>query len=221
MNKQSLLSECLGSFLLSATVVGSGIMASSLANGNGGIALLGNSLATGAILFVLVKTLGPVSGAHLNPAVTAAFLLERSLPIREGIGYIVAQITGCVLGVFFAHLMYDQTILQTSNTSRSGVGQFVSEIAATFTLVFAIVATLRIKPNAIAAVVALVITAGYWWTASTSSANPAISIARAFTDTFAGISPVDVPAFILAQFLGATLAVMVSRSLFSAAPHQS
>ena len=204
---RKLFAEWLGSLLLTATVVGSGILAFDLAGGNDGVALLGNTLATGAILFVLVATLGPVSGAHFNPAVTFAFYLRREIGLGLGLAFIGLQIVGCIMGAWLAHLMFELPIIQIAETDRAGLGKMVSEVAATFALVFAIFGAIRFRPDLVPAAVGLVITAGYWWTASTSFANPAISIARALSDTFAGIRPIDVPGFIIAQFIGAALAV--------------
>lgn len=214
MAARKLFAEWLGSFLLTATVVGSGILASNLAVGNDAIALLGNTAATAAILFVLVTTLGPVSGAHFNPAVTLAFFLKREIGAGLGLVYIVIQIAGCIMGAWLAHVMFEQPVLQTATTDRSGLAKIVSESAATFALVFAILGTLRWRPEAVPAAVATVIAAGYWWTASTSFANPAITIARSISDTFAGVRPGDVPGFVLGQSVGAMLAVGAAIFLF-------
>jgi len=211
---RKLFAEWLGSLMLTATVIGSGILASGLADGNDAVALLGNTAATGAILFVLVTTLGPVSGAHFNPAVTLAFVLRREIGPGFALAFVGVQIVGCVIGAWLAHVMFELPVMQVANTDRSGMAKIISEGAATFALVFAILGTLRWRPEAVSAAVALVITAGYWWTASTSFANPAITIARALSDTFAGIQLVDVPGFISAQFLGAILAVGACGFLF-------
>jgi glycerol uptake facilitator-like aquaporin len=211
----------LGTGMLVATVVGSGIMAERLADGNMAVALLGNTIATGAILFVLITMLGPVSGAHLNPAVTMVFALRRELPVKLAGPYVAAQILGGVLGTFAANLMFELPIVELSMTERAGPAQWFSEFVATFALVFTILGTLRARPEAVPIAVALVITAGYWFTASTSFANPAVTIARALSDTFAGIAPVDVPAFILAQLLGAAAAFLIAGRVFGWNPANS
>lgn len=210
-----LLAELVGAVLLAGVVVGSGILAVQLSDGNDAIALLGNTTATGAILWVLVAILGPVSGAHLNPAVTLSFYLRKDIGTRRALMYVIVQVAGCVLGAWLAHLMFDLPVLQLSSTERSGGAMMLSEAVATFTLVFAIFGAIRYAPNAIPAAVALAITAGYWWTASTSFANPAISIARSLSDTFAGVRPTDVPGFVLAQLAGAVVATFVSLVVFS------
>jgi len=215
---RKLLAEWLGSLLLAATVIGSGILASELAGGNDAVALLGNTAATGAILFVLVQTLGPVSGAHFNPAVTLAFLLRREIGPALSLAYLAVQLAGCVAGAWLAHVMFEQPVLQLATTDRSGLAKIVSEGAATFALMFAILGTLRWRPEAVPAAVALVITAGYWWTASTSFANPAITVARALSDTFAGVRLADVPGFVAGQCAGAVLAVAAAWALFRAGP---
>ncbi|MEL7545140.1 MAG: aquaporin [Pseudomonadota bacterium] len=211
---REVFAEGLGALLLSAVVIGSGILGVMVSGGNDGVALLGNTAATAAILFVLVTTLGPVSGAHFNPAVTLAFFLRQEISTVKAGLFIVAQILGCVLGAVLAHLMFEQPLLQSATTDRSGLPKIIAEAAATFALVFAILGTLKWRPEAVPAAVALVIAAGYWWTASTSFANPAISIARALSDTFAGIRAVDVPGFIVGQCIGAGLAVAASAILF-------
>ena len=211
---QKLFAEWLGSFLLTATVVGSGILASDLSSGNIAVALLGNTAATAAILFVLVTTLGPVSGAHFNPAVTLAFAMRREIGVGLAVVYVLVQLAGCVIGAWFAHFMFELPVFQVAVTDRSGLPKMAAEGAATFALVFAILGTLRWRPEAVPAAVALVIAAGYWWTASTSFANPAITVARAVSDTFAGVRPADVPGFVLGQCLGAILAVGAAAMLF-------
>ncbi|MEM7407516.1 MAG: MIP/aquaporin family protein [Pseudomonadota bacterium] len=205
--------ELLGTALLLATVVGSGIMADGLAAGNTAIALLGNTIATGAILFVLITMLGPISGAHFNPAVTLVFTLKRELSAFDGVIYVVVQIAGGLLGVLAAHLMFELDPLQVSLKGRSGLAQMFSECVATFGLVFTILATLKARRDAVAMAVALYITAAYWFTASTSFANPAVTIARSWSDTFAGIAPADAPGFIAAQVVGALLALALGRWL--------
>ena len=211
--ERRLLAEALGTAFLLATVIGSGIMGESLAGGNVALALLGNTLATGAILFVLITMLGPVSGAHFNPAVTAVFVARGSLPVAEGVAYVAVQLVGAVIGVFIAHAMFDLPILQLSEKVRSGWAQGLSEWVATFGLVATILLTLRSKPEAVATSVGLYITAAYWFTASTSFANPAVTLARAVSNTFAGIRLDDVPMFVIAQLIGAFCAVGMVRLL--------
>ena len=208
-----LSAEALGSLMLTGVVIGSGILASRLSAGNDGVALLGNTAATGAILFVLITALGPISGAHFNPAVTLVMVVRRALSPLEAMGYVAVQIAGCVLGAWLAHAMFDLPLLQASTHARSGPAQMLSEGVATFALLFAILFVSRWKAEAVPTAVALVITAGYWWTASTSFANPAISIARAMSDTFAGVRPADVPGFIVGQIAGALAAWLVSLAL--------
>jgi glycerol uptake facilitator-like aquaporin len=209
-----LASELLGALILAGTVIGSGILASRLADGNDAVALLGNTLATAAILFVLVTSLGPVSGAHFNPAVSVVALLRRELTMPVLIAYVFAQVAGCILGAWLAHAMFDMPLVQISTTNRSGLPMMLSEAVAAFALVFAILAVSATRPQAVPAAVALVIAAGYWWTASTSFANPAITIARALSDTFAGVRPADAPGFIAAQIAGALAALGVCTALF-------
>ena len=201
-----LAAETLGTLLLLATVVGSGVMGENLAAGNDALALIGNTLATGAILVVLITMFGPLSGAHFNPAVTLAFLLRREIGARRAAAYVLAQLVGALAGVALAHAMFELELVQFSRQARTGAGQWLAEGVATFGLVGAILATLRARPGAVAAVVGLYISAGYWFTASTSFANPAVTVARAFTDTFSGIAPADAPAFIGAQLAGAVAA---------------
>jgi glycerol uptake facilitator-like aquaporin len=215
---QRLAAEALGSFFLFATVVGSGIMAQQLSGGNDAMALLGNTLATGAMLFVLITMLGPVSGAHFNPAVSLVMAIRRDLGWRDLAAFVLVQIIAGMLGVWSAHVMFDLPILQFSSHSRGGIGQWTSEAIATFGLVFCILGTLRHRPHWVPASVALYITAAYWFTSSTSFANPAITIARSLSDSFAGIAPLDVPAFIVAQVAGALAAMAVSSFLFGEAP---
>jgi glycerol uptake facilitator-like aquaporin len=213
-----LAAETLGSLLLAGVVIGSGVLASRLSEGNDAVALLGNTGATAAILFVLVTAFGPVSGAHFNPAVTLVMVLNGTTKPTEGLLYVVAQICGCVLGAFLAHAMFELPLMQEGTQARNGLGQALSEGAATFTLVLAILLVSRARPTAVAAAVALTIAAGYWWTASTSFANPAITIARAMSDTFAGIRPADVPVFVGAQVIGALLAWTSCVFLLAKAP---
>lgn len=210
---QRLTAEALGSIILTGAVIGSGILASRLAAGNDAVALLGNTAATAAILFVLISGLAPISGAHFNPAVTLVITLRRELSPTTAVFYVLAQIAGCILGAWLAHAMFELPVLQASTHARSGPAQMLSEAVATFALLFAILFVSRWKAEAVPAAVALVITAGYWWTASTSFANPAISIARAMSDTFAGVRPQDVPGFIVGQVAGALLAWAASVAL--------
>lgn len=210
-----LFAEGIGSALLFATVIGSGIMAERLAGGNVAVALLGNTLATGAMLFVLITMLGPVSGAHFNPAVTIVAASRGDLRWCDIFPYIAAQLACGILGVWLAHLMFDIPILQFSTKARTGIGQWTGEAVATFGLVITIIGTVRHRPHWVPASVALYITAAYWFTSSTSFANPAITIARSLSESFAGIAPHDVPAFIVAQALGATLAALAARMLFA------
>ena len=206
MLARKLIAEALGTMLLLATVVGSGIMAENLAAGNDAIALLGNTLATGAILAVLITALGPLSGAHFNPAVTLAFLIRRQIGSGLAAAYIAVQLVAALAGVALAHLMFEVEVVQFGAQARTGAGQWLAEAVATFGLVATILATLQARPGAVAAMVGLYISAGYWFTASTSFANPAVTVARSFTDTFSGIAPADAPAFIVAQLVGAVLA---------------
>jgi glycerol uptake facilitator-like aquaporin len=208
-----LAAEALGTAILLAAVVGSGIMAEQLAGGNAALALLGNTIPTGAILYVLITAFGPVSGAHFNPAVTLAFSLAGDIGRRTAFLYILAQIAGAVAGVWLAHAMFDLSILQTSFKIRSGAGQWLSEAVATGGLVLTIFATLASRPQAVAPAAALYIVAAYWFTASTSFANPAVTIARSLTGTFSGIRPVDVPAFVAVQLFAAGISAALQRWL--------
>ncbi len=201
-----LVAEALGTTLLVGTVVGSGIMADQLTD-DVALALLGNTLPTGAILVVLITILGPISSAHFNPAVSLAFWLRRDIALPIAMAYIAVQIIGGILGSVIAHAMFDLSLLQASTTQRTGAAQWFSEIVATFGLVGVILAGIRFKSDGVAWLVGLYITAAYWFTASTSFANPAVTIGRAFSDTFAGIHPADVLPFIAAQLIGATIAV--------------
>ena len=203
--------EFLGTAFLLATVVGSGIMAQRLAGGNVAIALLGNTLPTGAILVVLILIFGPVSGAHFNPAVSAAFALRGELTWPNAVAYIACQIAGAVGGVWAAHIMFELPIWQFSTTIRNGTGQWFAEFVATFGLLLTIFGCIARAPGSVAYAVGLYITAAYWFTASTSFANPAVTIARALSDTFAGIAPGNVSAFIVAQIFGMLAAVALGR----------
>ena len=207
---QRLFSEWLGTAFLLAAVVGSGIMAAKLAGGNGAVALLCNTLATGAILIVLISVFGPLSGAHFNPAVSVAFALRGALSWPEAALYIGAQLVGGIVGVWAAHLMFELPLWQFSMTSRTGTGQWLAEAVATFGLVLTIFGCVARAPSAVPFAVGLYITSAYWFTASTSFANPAVTIARSLSDTFAGIAPAAVLAFIVAQLAGMLAAVAVA-----------
>jgi glycerol uptake facilitator-like aquaporin len=211
-----LLAEGLGTALLVATVVGSGIMAERLAGGNQAIALLGNTIPTGAILVVIITILGPISGAHFNPAVTLVFATRREMPWGEVAPYIVVQCVGGIAGTAIAHLMFDLAPFAIGITARSGAPQWFAEAVATFTLIVAILGGLRYAPQAIPWLVGLTITAAYWFTSSTSFANPAVTLARGLTSTFAGIALNHVPGFIAAQLVGAAVAALLGRVLFPA-----
>jgi glycerol uptake facilitator-like aquaporin len=210
-----LVSEALGTALLLAIVIGSGIMGERLAGGNAAIALLGNTLATGAGLVVLISILGPLSGAHFNPAVSLVFALRRELAPGMAALYVAAQIGGGILGVWMAHLMFAEPMIQVSSRLRDGPAQAFSEGVATFGLVAAILGSLRFRPEATPMIVGLYIASAYWFTASTSFANPAVTLARSLSDSFAGIAPSSVPAFILAQIVGAAMAATVGGWLFA------
>ena len=204
-----LAAEALGTALLLAVVVGSGIMGERLAGGNDAIALLGNTIATGAALVVLILVFGAISGAHFNPAVTLAFSLRREITGRNALLYVLVQAAGGIVGVMAAHFMFGEPLLVEGVKSRTGGGQWLGEFVATFGLLAAILGCLRTRPEAVPWAVGLFITAGYWFTSSTSFANPAVTIARSFTDTFSGIAPGDAPGFIAAQLAGAAAATAV------------
>lgn len=206
--------EALGSAMLFATVVGSGIMAEALSGGNVGVALLANTIATAAMLFVLITIFGPISGAHFNPAVSLVMAVRGDLAWRQFPSYVAAQLAGGFAGVWLAHAMFDQPILQLSEKLRSGPGQWLSEGIATFGLILTIIGVAKARERAVPAAVALYISAAYWFTASTSFANPAITIARSLSDSFAGIAPVHVSAFIAAQLVGAFAALWTAKALF-------
>jgi glycerol uptake facilitator-like aquaporin len=209
-----LVAEGLGTLILVATVVGSGIMAERLAGGNQAIALLGNTIPTGAILVVIITILGPVSGAHFNPAVTLVLAARREMPWHEVAPYVVVQCVGGIAGTALAHLMFDLAPFAIGTTVRSGPSQWLAEATATFTLVLAILGGLRYALQAIPWLVGLTITAAYWFTSSTSFANPAVTLARGFTTTFAGIAINHVPGFVAAQLVGAAVAALLGRALF-------
>ena len=202
--------EFLGSAFLLAAIVGSGIMAAKLAGGNGALALLCNTIPTGAMLAVLILIFGPVSGAHLNPAVTLAFAFRRELTVRVALAYLAAQMAGAVAGAWAAHLMFELPMIQISATPRVGAGQWLAEAIATFGLLLTIFGCRAGARAAVPYAVGLYITAAYWFTASTSFANPAVTVARSLSDTFAGIAPGGVMAFVAAQFAGAFAATLLA-----------
>ena len=212
---QRLGAEGLGTAFLLATVIGSGIMAERLAGGNQALALLCNTLPTGAILVVLITIFGLISGAHLNPAVSLVFALRKEMPWNESAAYAVAQIVGGILGALLAHAMFELPFFQISGTARAGLGQWIAEVVAAFGLILTILGCLARNAAAVPMAVGLYITAAYWFTASTSFANPAVTIARSLSDTFAGIAPTDVPAFIAAQIIGAMLAHITARQFWA------
>lgn len=212
---RQLVAEFGGTMTLLATVIGSGIMAERLADGNMAIALLGNTIPTGAILFVLITILGPVSGAHFNPAVTLAFAIRREIGHRLAILFVMVQVMGGLCGAMLAHVMFEMPVLQLSQNIRTGPAQWTSEFVATFGLLTVIFGGLRWRPDAIPTLVGLYITAAYWFTSSTSFANPAVTIARSFTDSFSGILPSHAPGFILAQLAAALVAPLCLGWLFA------
>jgi glycerol uptake facilitator-like aquaporin len=212
---QRLLAEGIGTAFLLISVIGSGIMGVNLAQGNDAIALLANAIATGCMLYAIITVLGPISGAHFNPAVSLAFALRQDLSWREFAAYVPVQTAGAVIGVWAAHVMFDLEILQTSTTlHRSGAAQWASEGIATFGLLFVIFGGLRSRPEAIPTLVALYITGAYWFTSSTSFANPAVTFARGFSDTFAGIYPGHIAMFIVVQLITVPIALAIFRYLF-------
>ncbi len=205
---RKLIAEWLGTFSLLATVVGSGIMADRLAGGNVAIALLGNTIPTGAILVVVITVFGPVSGAHFNPAVTLSFLLRREIRLDAALLFVLAQIAGGICGVLAAHVMFDHPLIDPSTRMRAGIGQWAGEFVATFGLVGTILACLRVRPDFVPMAVGLYITAAYWFTSSTSFANPAVTIARGLSNTFSGIAPANIAAFVIVQLIAAALATL-------------
>jgi glycerol uptake facilitator-like aquaporin len=209
-----LAAEAVGSFFLFAAVIGSGIMAEALAGGNVAVALLANTMATGAILFVLIAMLAPVSGAHFNPAVSLVMAARGDLPWKDAAPYVAIQLVGGLLGALAVHLMFDLPIWQYSLKARSGLGQWTGEAVATFGLILTILGTVRNRSQWVPATVALYIMSAYWFTSSTSFANPAITVVRSLTNSFAGIAPHDVPAFVIAQLLGAAAGATVGGWLF-------
>jgi len=213
-----LTAEAVGTLILVMAVVGSGIMAEKLAGGNQAIALLCNTLPTGAVLFVIITIFAPISGAHFNPAVSLVMMLRGDLDRRMTLAYVVVQIVGGCLGAVAAHLMFGLDLLQLGSTARTGLGQWAGEFIATFGLIAAILGCIRFRPDAVATAVGLYITSAYWFTASTSFANPAVTIARSLSDTFTGIAPGDVPGFIVAELLGALAAAYLFAWLFASGP---
>ncbi len=211
---QRCVAECLGTAFLLAAVVGSGIMAAMLAGGNGALALLCNTLPTGAILTVLILAFGPVSGGHFNPAVTLVFLCRGELSWREAALYAAGQVLGAIIGVLAAHAMFDLPLWQISQTVRTGPAQWLAEFIATFGLVLVILCCLRAARDVIPYAVGLYITSAYWFTSSTSFANPAVTIARSLSDTFAGIAPAGIIAFITAQIVGALSGLLIADFLY-------
>ena len=214
--QRRLVAEGIGTALLVAVVVGSGIMGEQLADGNDAVALLGNTLATGAALVVLILIFGPVSGAHFNPVVSLSFALQGELRWRDLFAYLPVQIAGGIAGTLLAHVMFDQPLVQVSAHVRTGIGVWVGEVVASFALLATIIGCLRNAPQAVPYAVGLVIAAGYWFTSSTSFANPAVTIARSLTDSFSGIRPLDAPGFIAAQIVGAAAATVVMAWLLCA-----
>lgn len=210
-----LFAEWLGTLFLLAVIVGSGIMADRLSGGNVAIALLANSIATGAILVVLILIFGPISGAHFNPAVTLAFAIRKEISPQDSVQYVAAQIIGGVAGVIIAHAMFDNQLIDPSTTARTGIGQWIGEFVATFGLVATILGCLKARPEAVPYAVGLFITAGYWFTSSTSFANPAVTIARGLTNTFSGIDPAHIGAFVVAQMIAAAVATVSFRWLLA------
>ncbi|MDA9207850.1 aquaporin family protein [Octadecabacter sp.] len=217
MSLQKLAAECLGTALLLVGVVGSGIMAQGLTDDTA-LALLANAIATGCTLYFIITILGPISGAHFNPVVTLAFALRGEHPWRLVASYIPVQIIGGILGVWLCHVMFSLDVLQASTTDRTGFNQWISEIFATFGLLFVIFGGLRSRPDAVPTLVALYITGAYWFTSSTSFANPAVTIARGFSDTFAGINPAHIAMFIVAQLIGLAVARPTLKALFRTDP---
>lgn len=212
--KQKLAAEFIGTAMLLISVVGSGIMAETLAQGNTAVALLANAIATGAMLYALITTLGPVSGAHFNPAVTLAFALRGEIAPRAALLYVAMQVAGGLIGVWAAHFMFELPLFQISTHARTGPAQWGSELLATLGLLFVIFGGIARAPAAVPTLVALYITGAYWFTSSTSFANPAVTVARSFTDSFAGIVPAHAPMFIVAQLGAAVIGAMVLPRLF-------
>ncbi|SEW10091.1 Glycerol uptake facilitator (Major Intrinsic Protein Family) [Cognatiyoonia koreensis] len=212
--QRKLLAEGIGTAFLLIGVVASGIMGEMLSGGNVAIALLANAIATGCILYVIITTLGPISGAHFNPAVTLAFYMRKEITPKAAMSYVAVQLTAGILGVWAAHVMFDLDVIQFSTRARTGLSQWFSECLATFGLLFVIFGGIRHRPEAVPTLVALYITGAYWFTSSTSFANPAVTIARTFSDTFAGIAPANAPMFILMQVVAVGIAAIVLPRLF-------
>ncbi len=210
---RKLLAEALGTLFLLIAVVGSGIMAMRLSGGNDGVALLANAVATGGALIALISTFGPISGAHFNPIVTLFEFARGQLPARAAVTYIPVQVVGAIAGVFIAHAMFGLPIVQTSTHARDSLGEFIGEIVATTGLLLTIWGVARAQPASIPYAVAAYIVGAYWFTSSTSFANPAVTIARSYTDTFAGIAPASILAFVAAQFVALTLALVIAWGL--------
>jgi len=210
-----LAAEAIGTLILVMAVVGSGIMAEKLAGGNQALALLCNTIATGAVLYVIITIFAPISGAHFNPAVSLVMALRGELDWRTAFAYVAVQIAGGCVGALAAHLMFGLDLIQLGSTARTGLGQWTGEFIATFGLIATILGCVRFKPEAVATAVALYITSAYWFTASTSFANPAVTIARSLSDTFAGIAPHDAPGFIVAELLGALAGAYLFGWLFA------
>ena len=203
------ISEFVGTFFLTAVVIGSGIMAENLSQGNDAVSLLGNTIATGAILFVLIKSFSSISGAHFNPVVTLIFLIKKELALFDALKYVLFQFLGALLSVVSVHYYFGQQIIQISTNNRGGIEMIFSEVIATIGLIITILFVKKYNPKDVASAVALFITAGYWFTSSTSFANPAVTVARTFTDTFTGISPSSVDNFIIGQLIGSYLALIL------------
>ena len=212
---RALLAEFLGTALLLIGVVASGIMGDTLSNGNTAIALLANAIATGCMLYVIITVLGPISGAHFNPMVTLAFWIRRDIALPRGGLFVLAQVSGGLVGVMASHAMFDMSLLQASTTSRTGIAQWISEAIASFGLLFVIFGGLKARPDQVPMLVGLYITGAYWFTSSTSFANPAVTIARSFTDTFAGIAPGDVAGFVSVQLLTALIVTLPLAWMFA------
>lgn len=203
------ISELVGTFFLTAVVIGSGIMAENLSQGNDAVSLLGNTIATGAILFVLIKSFSSISGAHFNPVVTLIFLIKKELALFDALKYVLFQFLGALLSVVSVHYYFGQQIIQISTNNRGGIEMIFSEVIATIGLIITILFVKKYNPKDVASAVALFITAGYWFTSSTSFANPAVTVARTFTDTFTGIAPTSVDNFITGQLIGSYLALIL------------
>ena len=212
---QRLTAEFIGTGFLLASIIGAGVMAEALSGGNIGVALLGNTFPIGAVLYVLIVALGPISGAHFNPVVTMIAVIRKEQPLSEAVRYVTTQIMGGIVGVLLVHVMFDIEVFQIAQKARTGPAQWVSEVIATFGLIFTILVTLKVKPESVAMSVALYITGAIWFTASTSFANPAVTIARSVSDTFGGIDPAHVPAFILAQIIGGLIALYTCRYMLN------